>query len=399
MSNLNLQRRALRQWTSARRTMVSGLAIGLLMAASVLHADDSARRDQAIRYLEQLRAETGAPGVSAAVGIQGKIAFSTGIGSADLEWNTRQTGATVHNIGSISKPIAAVGLMHLVERGKVDLDAEIQTYLPWFPRKERKITVRQLLTHTSGIGHYADMQVDKLPPESWFKHYDQFEESTRWWRDKPLAFTPGTHWGYTSFGASLIQAIVEKVSGEPFEDFLRKAVWEPAGMMATQFDVPTRVVSNRGHGYARNANTGQLENDENEDVSYKYAGGGMLSSDEDLIRFGQALNAGRLLRADTLKAMYRLQLSDLVEETPQNIARRPPGTSPPVGPRKQALMWFTSRDAGGRPFVYHSGIVKSTMSYLGNYYENDVVVALYVNCRCVKNLEAVGEEFARLFLQ
>jgi CubicO group peptidase (beta-lactamase class C family) len=238
----------------------------------------------------------------------------------------------VHNIGSISKPIALIAVMQLVEQGKVKLDAEIQTYAPWFPRKERPITVRHLLTHTSGIRHYKD---NELSAENinLFRHYAQFEESTRFWRDDPLVFPPGTKWLYSSYGSNLMQAIVESASGQPFETYLLENVWRPAGMLNTQLDVTPRVVLRRGKGYRRNPKTGALENAVNEDVSYKYAGGGMLSTDEDLCRFGHALNTGVLLKPQTLAEVYRPQL--------------PPELQAP----KQGLIFQIGRDAAGRAYA------------------------------------------------
>ncbi|HWO27441.1 MAG TPA: serine hydrolase domain-containing protein, partial [Candidatus Acidoferrum sp.] len=105
-------------------------------------------------YLERLAAQSSSPGVSAAVMVNGQVVFSGGVGVANVESQEPQTGSTVHNVGSVSKTQAVVAVMQLVERGKVRLDAEIQDYAPWFPRKSQPITLRQILTHTSGIRHY-----------------------------------------------------------------------------------------------------------------------------------------------------------------------------------------------------------------------------------------------------
>jgi len=110
--------------------------------------------EQILDYLEQVRNEAGAPGISVAVAVKGKIIFSGGVGYAELDNLTLATGKTVHNIASISKTHAAVAVMQLVEQGKVDLDNPVQDYVPYFPEKRWKITVRHILTHTSGIRHY-----------------------------------------------------------------------------------------------------------------------------------------------------------------------------------------------------------------------------------------------------
>ncbi len=341
-------------------------------------------------YLERLSAQSSSPGVSAAVMVNGKVVFSGGVGVANLESQEPQTGSTVHSIGSVSKTQAVVAVMQLVERGKVRLDAEIQDYAPWFPRKSQLITVRQILTHTSGIRHYK--QGDFGPAEvNSFRHYDKFEESTRFWRDDPLLFEPGTHWAYSSYAVDLLQAVVETASGQSYESYLTEHVWAPAGMINTQLDSPVRIVPHRGHGYAWNAALGRMENASNEDVSYKYAGGGVISSDEDLVRFGHALNSGVLLRPETIAEMYRLQL-------PLDLPRFEDKTSPPIG-AIQGLVFRVGKDAGGHVYAWHSGSVKGTTSEFLNFYADDVVIALHFNYGAGPvDPEAAAHALANLYL-
>jgi CubicO group peptidase (beta-lactamase class C family) len=150
-------------------------------------------------------------------------------------------------------------------------------------------------------------------------------------------------------------------------------IWRPAGMVNTRFDIPARIVANRGRGYVRNDKTGMLENAPDEDVSYKYAGGGILSTDEDLCRFGHALNAGLLLKPAALAEMYRLQLS-------LDLPRYAPGEPPdPAIGKTQALIFRVGPDFQGRVHAGHSGSVKGTHSQFFNYLKDDVVVAVYAN--------------------
>jgi CubicO group peptidase (beta-lactamase class C family) len=169
----------------------------------------------------------------------------------------------------------------------------------------------------------------------------------------------------------LLQAVVESASGQSYESYLTEHVWAPAGMVNTQLDSPARIVRHRGHGYIWNAALGRMENAPNEDVSYKYAGGGVISSDEDLVRFGAALNRGVLLRPETLAEMYRRQL-------PPNLPRFEDKTSPPIG-AIQGLIFRVGEDAGGHVYAWHSGGVKGTTSEFLNLYADDVVVALHFN--------------------
>lgn len=386
-------------WTI--RILATALLV-LVCTTSAAWAETDSRTAAATAYLKRMQQEAGSPGVSAAVAVGGEIVFSGGVGMSDLEAGSPASGSVVHNVGSISKTLALAGLMQLVEEGLVDLDTEFQVYIPWFPAKEYPITVRQLLTHTSGFGHYADMQLDRFPKEFFYRNYETFEESTEYWRDLPLLFEPGTHWSYSSYALNLVQGIVEELTKKSFEGYLRHNVFEPAGMLATQFDVPSRIIPNRGRGYAKNDKTGQLENDPGENVSYKYAGGGMLSSDEDLVRFGHALNAGILLEAASLKELYRLQLKPGVGHTDAYIeavrANNPDAhiSSPSDW---QGLVWRLGSDAYGRKFAHHSGRVKGTASHLRNYYEEDVVVAVHFNFNeGGKDVDDATEALAQLYL-
>ncbi|MGH7542288.1 MAG: serine hydrolase domain-containing protein, partial [Gemmatimonadota bacterium] len=267
-------------------------------------------RAHLLDWMEQVRLENDLPGLSVAVARNGAVVFSEGVGYAELDNRTPQTGRSVHNVGSVSKVLAVVGVMQLVEQGKVDLDATIQTYLPYYPEKEWPITVRQILTHTSGTRHYREGEFGEQGLLR-ARHFESFEEATEQWRDDPLLFEPGTHWFYSSHAMNLMHGIVEAAFGIGFEDYLRRHVFEPAGMMRSQFDVPWRVIHGRGHGYVRDEE-GEFVHPFPEDPSYKYAGGGILSTAEDLVRFGVALDDGTLLAPATLRAMWEPQLDPSV---------------------------------------------------------------------------------------
>ena len=350
----------------------------------------AAQQSLAREYLTQVRGQAGAPGVSAAVSVRGRVVFSEGVGVAELSHGAKQTGRTVHNIGSVSKVETAVAIMQLVERGKVQLDAEIQRYAPWFPRKAKPITLRQLLTHTSGIRHYREGEL-RATNCNVLRHYDSFEESTRFWRDDPLLFAPGSHFEYSSFAINLLQAVIERATGLSFEAYMREHVWQPAGMLDSQFDVPARVVERRGRAYRRSDSSGQLENPVEEDLSYKYASGGMLASDEDLCRFGHALNSGVLLGAATLAELYRLQLPKSVKSFGEEDAS-------PAPSEVQALGFRISKDDRGHTHAGHAGFVKGSATQFYNYFQDDVSVAVYMNAPSeAVDLADVAETLAALF--
>jgi CubicO group peptidase (beta-lactamase class C family) len=345
-------------------------------------------RDQLFDYMRQVRADNDLPGLSVAVALNGEIVFSGGVGYAELDNRTPQTGRSVHNVGSVSKVLAVVAVMQLVERGSVDLDATIQTYIPYYPEKEHRITIRHILTHTSGTRHYDGVEFGEHGLLA-LRHYDDFEEATRLWRDDPLLFEPGTRWFYSSHAMNLMHGIVEAVSGLGFEDYMRTNVFQPAGMLATQFDVPSRVINNRGHGYVRDGR-GRFVHPPPEDPSYKFAGGGILSTVEDLVRFGLALNEGKLLRPESVAEMHRPQLDSSVRRFV------PDGEAQPLA-HQQALAWWIRTDPAGREFPSHTGTVKGTRSFIGNYPEHGLVIALQANALPLDSAR-YGIAIAQMFL-
>ena len=351
-----------------RRTVLAALAMAtLLLPATVVRAQTDA--DAILAFLEQVRHQTGAPGVSAAVAVDGQIVFSGGVGHAELDNRTPADGATVLNVGSVSKVMAAIAVMQLVERGKVALDDEIRAYVPAFPDKGAPITLRQILTHTSGIRHYRNGEFGPHGLRS-MRFFDDFNEAIQHFTEDRLLFEPGEYWFYSSHAYNLLQGVVEQASGIGFEDYMRAHVWEPAGMLSSAFDVPSRVVHRRGRGYTR-GDDGTIANSRYEDVSYKYAGGGMLSTADDLVRMGAAINGGTLLGAAAVAEMHAPHVDPVVQFRVDGAPRELPF--------KQALGWDVSTDVPGRPYISKTGTVRGTRSVLVNYPDHGLVVALQAN--------------------
>lgn len=320
-------------------------------------------------YMEQVRYMTGVPGISVAVAVKGEMVFSKGVGYAELENRTPATGSTVHNVGSVSKVLATVAVMQLVESGKVGLDDIIQKYVPSFPEKKTRINLRRILTHTSGIRHYKRGEFGPYGLRE-LRRFDDIEEAMKHFCDDPLLFEPGEFWSYSSHAFNLLQGVIEKASGLKFEDYMVRNIWEPAGMLQSSFDVPERIVHKRGHGYVRDER-GVLVHPRHIDVSYKYAGGGMLSTVEDLVRFGTALNDGTLLEPETVTTMYTVVVDPVVQFRADE--------EPVEASFKQALGWRIDTDVQGRAYINHTGTVRGTRSFIMNYPEYGLVLALQAN--------------------
>ena len=373
------------RWSSAS-AMFSAWALAVLFVV-VPSVQAQTETHSALSYLEQVRHETGAPGVTAAVSADGVLVFSDGVGYAELDNQTPVTGATVLNVGSVSKVMAVIAIMQLVEQGKVTLGDDIRTYVTAFPDKGTPITLRHIMTHTSGIRHYRDGEFGPNGLRS-MRHFDDFEEAIQHFTEDPLLFAPGEYWLYSSHAFNLLQGVVEQASGVRFENYMRTYVWEPAGMLRSSFDVPSRVVRQRGRGYVR-ASDGAIVNSRYEDVSYKYAGGGMLSTVEDLVRMGNAINNGTLLGPEVVSEMHRSHVDPVLQFQVDEQARELSF--------KQALGWDLSTDKQGRTYISKTGTVRGTRSVVINYPDDGLVVALQANIAPFP-IQRHGEAIAQIYL-
>lgn len=348
-------------------------------------------RARGASYLDELWHASGTSALSAAVVRDGELLFSEAVGYADLEHLVPATPATVYNIGSVSKAITAVAVMQLVEAGEIGLDDPIQKYVPSFPVKRWPVTVRQILTHTSGIRHYEDDFPDESNFDMNWKPYGSLAEAITIFADDPLLFEPGTFYRYTSYGTNLLQGVVETASGSGFEEYLRHHVWRPAGMLRTALDVAERIVPNRARGYL--VERSDIRHHPWEDVSYKWASGGMISTAEDLARLGAALLDGRLLAPETVELMLTPQLGDDI------LYFRGDDPAEPLR-WQQAVIWRIRQDEAGRDYVHHCGSVKGFNACLILYVDEGLVAATADNAdslglrpaRALADLFRVGED-------
>jgi CubicO group peptidase (beta-lactamase class C family) len=167
-----------------------------------------------------------------------------GYGFADLENRVPAKAESAYRLASVSKSLTAVAIMQLVEKKKIDLDAEVQTYVSYFPKKQWPVTVRQVLGHIGGISHYKNPE-----KELHIKEHRSTREALAIFQDFDLVAEPGTRYNYSSYGYNLLAAIVEAASGMSFGDYMKQHVWGPAGMTDTRLDDPVEVIPNRVRGY------------------------------------------------------------------------------------------------------------------------------------------------------
>lgn len=275
-----------------RRNAVHLLYVFLFATAALAQ---TTTRNAKILEFENFVAETmkaqQMPGLSVAL-VDGDFRWSRGFGFADLENQVPATADSSYRMASVSKPMTAVAILKLADEGKLDLDAEVQTYVPYFPRKAHRVTVRQVLAHQGGISHYRDYE-----KEGRIKEPKTTREAIAIFADFDLVNEPGTKYSYSSYGYNLLGAIVEEVSGQPFGTYMRENVWKPLGMNATLMDDPRAIIPHRVDGYV--LEDGKLRRSEYVDISSRFGGGGTRSTVGDMVRLFEGLAEGKVLKPET----------------------------------------------------------------------------------------------------
>ena len=235
---------------------------------------------------------------SVLVAKDGKTIFSEGYGFANAEHQVSNTPQTKFRLGSITKQFTAMAILILKDRGKLALDDSVVKYLEDAPNAWEPVTIHHLLTHTSGVHSYTDdPRYGKL-----MAHPENVTSMIAKFNGMPLDFKPGEKFHYSNSGYFLLGAIIEKVSGQKYEAFLKEAIFDPVGMRDTGYDHPATVLPHRASGYTRKGDG--LENCEYLDMAQPYAAGSLYSTTLDLAKWDRALAAGELISKDSMTKMF-----------------------------------------------------------------------------------------------
>ncbi|XP_015795320.1 serine beta-lactamase-like protein LACTB, mitochondrial [Tetranychus urticae] len=371
-------------------------------ALSLVQATRAARN-----LAQQAMAVNGYPGLVVGVSIKGKPCWVQGFGFSNVEAASRCTKDTVMRIASLSKPLTMLGVAKLVEEGKLDLDKNIYEYVGGkFPEKEfdgRKVTmsIRQIASHLAGIRHYNS------PDETYnfYKHYYSATDALETFAYDDLVAKPGTKFNYSTFGYTLIAAAIESVlpNGKSFGQYLINDVCRTAlGMSHTYLDDSTPIILNRAAQYFRDNQT--LENAPYTENSFKYAGGGILSSVPDLLHFGNVMlysfmppeNSKGFLKKETVDELWTPSRTGRVSLTP-NLFRW----------CQYGLGWGLIRNA--QPFhaagavppfkdvIYHTGSATGGTTLLVIIPEKEMVIAIMCNLHSARGIMSLGRDVAQLF--
>jgi CubicO group peptidase (beta-lactamase class C family) len=288
------------------RTHVVCLLALLLACASAVSSQQNSlateKRAEIEKAVSSFMSANSVPGIGVAVVLEGEPVWSAGFGMADLEDSAPTTSSTLFRLGSISKPITAVAVLQLWERGKLDLDAPVQKYCPAFPQKEWPITARELLAHLGGIRHYNPDGKGDIPEDS-ARHFASMEESLQIFAADPLVAKPGTKFNYSTYGYTLLGCVLEGAASQKYVDFVRENVFKPARMEHTQADDFFSIIQHRTRWYHRDK-AGVVRNAGVLDSSYKIPGGGLISSADDMAQFEAAILADKLLKRTTRDVMW-----------------------------------------------------------------------------------------------
>jgi CubicO group peptidase (beta-lactamase class C family) len=267
--------------------------IAIALSASPVAAQDTARMEQ----VAAATAESGEFMGAALVAQDGRIVFDKGYGSANLEWQIPNDGDTKFRLGSVTKQFTAVSIMLLRERGKVDLEAPVKTYLPDAPAAWDEVTVLHLLNHSSGIPNFTSFD-DYGKSKSLSTNVDDLIAR---FSDKPLDFAPGEQFSYSNSGYVLLTAIVEKASGQTYADFVEETLFKPLGMADSGYDSHAAVVPRRASGYVPSAN-GPMHADYI-DMTIPQGAGALYSTTHDLLRWETGLFGGQVLKPESLELL------------------------------------------------------------------------------------------------
>jgi len=322
------------------RSRLLGVALLVLTLAPAAASQDISRMEQVVQDAVKNRTFMGA----VLVARDSQVLLSKGYGFANVEWDINNAPTTKFRLGSITKQFTAAAILLLEERGKLSVDERVKTYLPDIPASWDRITVRNLLTHSSGIPNftalpaYRDMQVSPATPEKIIAMV----------KDRPVDFEAGEKMLYSNSGYVVLGAIIEKISGGTYADFVDMNLFKPLAMTDSGYDSNIAIIPRRASGYTAGpngpVNAGYIH------MSVPHAAGALYSTTLDLLKWEQALFGGKVLQAASLQKM----------------------TTPFKNDYAFGLVVRTTKE--GRKVIEHDGGIDGFNTHMAYYPESKVTV-------------------------
>ncbi len=342
------------------------LACLLLLISTHLSSaqqDDSSSSAATGAYIASEMSAEKIPGLALAVVRDGHVIQAAGYGFANLEWNVPVTPETLFQTGSVGKQFTAAAVMMLVEENKIALDDKLSKYLPGTPAKWKNVTIRNLLTHTSGIADYGGEEDSKPTVISLREDYTE-DELVKRFALLPMNFAPGTSWSYSNTGYVLLGVVIHKVTGEFYGDFLQERIFRPLDMTHTRIISEADIIPNRSSGY-------ELVNGEIKNQKWvaptlnTTADGALYTTVLDMAKWDAALYTYKLLTKASFDQMW----------TPVTLHPVKPGgdTSYPYG-----FGWDVTAVNGHR-LLEHGGAWQGFTMQISRYVDDRLTVIVLTN--------------------
>ncbi len=302
--------------------------------------------------------KTTAPGCEVLVAKKGKIVYKKAFGSADLELNVPMQPDMLFKLGSITKQFTAVAILQLFEQGKISLQDSLQRYVKGFPSKGNTITIENLLTHTSGIKDFFEIDY----PQPYMERRDYTpEQLIDSFKNIPLEFEPGTKFKYSNSGYFILGYIIEQVSGKSFQTYIKENILTPLSLNHTYFDSLNNIIPNKVSGYRQDGL--EYRNADFWSSAVTYSAGGLVSNVDDLFKWHQGLYAYKILRKETLEKAFK-------PFTLQN------GTLSNYG-----YGWFL-KTSNGIKSIEHAGGLPGFLTNEIYFTNDDIFISILSNCEC-----------------
>lgn len=311
---------------------------------------------------------------TALIAKKGKVLLKKGYGLANYELNVANAPAMKFRIGSLSKQFTALAVMQLQEKGLLKISDTLARYIPDFPNGH-KITLHNLLTHTSGIFNISTMP-DIIERAKQSITLEKLVERIK--KNKP-EFAPGDHYSYNNSGYILLTHIIEKITGKPYEQYLQENIFNPLGMQESGIDDPIQIIPNRAAGYSKD--TKGLINAPYTDMAWTAGAGQIYSTIEDLYRWHVALQSGKLLAKESVKTLMAAHVQ-----------------------METANEWYGYglyhiKNTKFGPLIGHRGKTLGFHSALYYYPEHDIVIIILSNFMFAPLKESILDALAALVIQ
>lgn len=342
--------------------MKRGNRLLVFLLLQILMLSVAAKADEIDRYMEAQIINLHISGASLAVVRGGKIVKARGYGFADLQSSAVATPETVYEIGSMTKQFTAVAVMMLAEEGKLSLDDSLTKYFPAAPAWWNKITIRHLLTHTSGIRNHVAVPgyMDLFRTSITGKTFPAREDLLNEFYQLPKEFAPGETWAYDNTGFYLLGVIIEKIGGKSYWDFLNERIFKPLAMTHTRSTESSEIVPHRAAGYGWTGRT--WENRPILAPFVAFSAGSILSTVEDLAKWDAALYTEKLLKKSSLEKMW----------TPART------NSGELAAFDYGFGWFIEKYRGHRN-ILHSGGTPGFSSVMHRFADDRMTIIILTN--------------------